>query len=106
MMPPQLKPLTRNSFVILEFIVEFIEGHQYSPTFREIAEATEMSVSNVHKHVRRLVDAGRLGMEDSKVHRLGVVQGQTRGLYLIDSCKNCGRPFELPVIKEDQEAAE
>ena len=49
-----------SSIVVLEAVRDLLAGYGYSPTRREIAERTGMSVSQVHYHIVSLVEAGAL----------------------------------------------
>ena len=51
--------LIRND--IMDFIVSYIEKHQYPPSIREIGKAVGLSsTSTVHMHIHRLIDEHRL----------------------------------------------
>ena len=53
--------LTRRQKEVLEFIVGFINGNGYSPSFEEIAEGVGLaSIATVHKHLTALDGKGYL----------------------------------------------
>ena len=45
---------------IVDFIRDFIAGHGYSPTVREVAEAVGLSSSGAYHHLESLRDEGVL----------------------------------------------
>lgn len=46
---------------ILNFIIEYISEHGYSPTVREIGNGANLkSTSSVQTHILRLIDEGKL----------------------------------------------
>lgn len=51
-------------------IIEFIQGYQgengVSPTMREIAQGTGLSLTNVHHHLRRLRESRAVDFDDYK----------------------------------------
>lgn len=67
--------LTKKQLLVLDFLREFAETHDYSPTYREIMAALNLgSVSTVAEHVDNLVAAGVIKK----------VPGAARSLELID----------------------
>ena len=67
--------LTKKQKLILDFIVEFSESHDYSPSYREIAAGLGLnSVASVAEHITNLVNLGALCK----------VPGAARSLEVID----------------------
>ena len=67
--------LTKKQKLILDFIVEFSENHDYSPSYREIASGLGLSsVASVAEHIGNLVNLGALRK----------VPGAARSLEVID----------------------
>lgn len=59
---------------ILQFINEFINEHQYSPTVREITEAVGLkSPSTVHGHLDRLRKKGYINFVDSSPRTISIM---------------------------------
>ncbi len=55
------KPLTPKRREVLDFIVDYLQEHDYAPSYREIAAALRLaSPSTVHVHVQALKEAGYL----------------------------------------------
>ncbi|MDF2549409.1 MAG: lexA [Chlamydiales bacterium] len=60
-----MKGMTKRQREILFFIETYIEEHQSSPSYREIAEHFSIqSVSSVHKHIKALKRKGMLTLEE------------------------------------------
>ena len=58
---------------ILEFIIEFVESHGYSPSYREIGDATNIrSTSTVGSYIRELIEEGALSSDRSKARTLAL----------------------------------
>lgn len=59
---------------ILEFLAQFQAQHGYSPTLREMADATgHKAVSTVHSLLRALVDKGYVQKVDGNIRTLKIV---------------------------------
>ncbi|WP_237753543.1 LexA family protein [Candidatus Protochlamydia amoebophila] len=59
-----MKGLTPKQQAILQFIQQFIETHQYSPSYREIMKHFSLaSPASVHKHIQSLQRKGVLAAE-------------------------------------------
>lgn len=68
-MPPQ--PLTPRQKAILDFISEYIQGHDYAPSYREIAEHFHFaSVATVAEYVDILRAKGYLEREENTARSL------------------------------------
>ena len=66
---------TKKQKLILDFIVDFSENHDYSPSYREIAAGLGLSsVASVAEHINNLVNLGALRK----------VPGAARSLEVID----------------------
>jgi repressor LexA len=54
-----LPPLTKRQKEVLDFIESFVQEHDITPSYREIAEGIGLSsVSTVHQHVQSLCEKG------------------------------------------------
>ncbi len=72
--------LTKKQAEILEFIRDHIEEQGYAPTYREIAEAFELSSpATVHQHVQMLIEKAYLKAGDDGEARSLTIMGQTHG---------------------------
>ena len=70
--------LTGRQQEIWDFVVEYVDGHGYPPTVREIGEAVGLaSPSTVHAHLANLERAGLLKRDPTKPRALELV-GQRR----------------------------
>jgi len=66
--------LTARQQEIWQFLVEYVDGHGYPPTVREIGEAVGLaSPSTVHAHLANLERAGLLRRDPSKPRALELV---------------------------------
>ena len=66
--------LTKKQQLILEFITEFSETHDYSPSYREIAAGLGLSsVASVAEHINNLVSLGALRKVPGAARSLEVV---------------------------------
>src|ERR687898_836523 len=71
--------LTARQQEIWQFLVEYVDGHGYPPTVREIGEAVGLaSPSTVHAHLANLERAGLLRRDPTKPRALELV-GHRRG---------------------------
>lgn len=82
--------LYRRQKQILDFIKQYIERYDYSPTLGEIAEAMGVSsLATVHEHLQTLVKKGVIKRFD----------GAVRGIEIIDQrISSTLRGIELPVL--------
>lgn len=62
------KPLTEKQQAVFDWICDFIGGHGYSPTFRQIASAFGYSLNNAVNHCNLIRKKGWLTW-DEKVNR-------------------------------------
>lgn len=66
---------------LLQFIDEFIQGHGYGPSYREVMRALDYkSVSTVAAHVNQLIVKGYLEKKDNSARSLVVVKLHADGL--------------------------
>jgi repressor LexA len=71
--------LTDRQQEIWNFLVEYVDGHGYPPTVREIGEAVGLaSPSTVHAHLANLERAGLLKRDPSKPRALELVGRENR----------------------------
>lgn len=98
--------LTRRQKEVLDFIVDFVEEHGYSPSYEELASGLNLaSVATVHKHIQALSSRGylRRGFNQSRSIEVGQKYlqerrraqqaQQTRGVPLAGRIA-AGRPVE------------
>src|SRR6266571_8720 len=66
--------LTARQQEIWNFLVQYVDGHGYPPTVREIGEAVGLaSPSTVHAHLANLEPAGAPAVEARKLPLLGQI---------------------------------
>jgi len=71
--------LTQRQQEIWQFLVEYVDGHGYPPTVREIGEAVGLaSPSTVHAHLANLERAGLLRRDPTKPRALELVGNRRR----------------------------
>jgi repressor LexA len=69
------EPLTKRQKEVLDYITQYIEVHEYAPSYREIAEAFNLgSVATVADHVETLVAKGLLRKNDNSARSLQIVK--------------------------------
>ncbi len=62
-----MKDLTTKQRIIFEFIKEFIEENNYSPSIRDIAKGVGLSsTATVHTHLKNLSDKGIITIDPTK----------------------------------------
>ena len=82
--------LTERQQEIWNFLVEYVDGHGYPPTVREIGEAVGLaSPSTVHAHLANLERAGLLKRDPTKPRALEV---------LAEKAKRAAIPSGLPLV--------
>ncbi len=85
--------LTRRQKQVLDFLVDFINQHGYSPSFEEIGASLHLSsLATVHKHLQTLVKKGfiRRGYNQSRSVEVVAVPGS------VPFAKTALRPFGKP----------
>src|SRR5438552_2498033 len=92
--------LTRRQHEVYDFIRKFVESHQYSPSFEEIATGMKLnSLATVHKHVSNLERKGLLKRDYNRSRSIDVLPLRPRkkaadgGLPLVGRIA-AGRPVE------------
>lgn len=66
---------------VYDFIADYIYGHEYSPTYREIADGLDCKCATIFEHVEHMINKGLLHFTPR----------QARSLQLADMCPTCGR---------------
>jgi repressor LexA len=67
--------LTRRQREVYDFISRFVESHQYSPSFEEIAEGVKLSsLATVHKHIGNLESKGLLKRDYNRARSIDLVK--------------------------------
>jgi len=75
-----MRMLTPRQRQIWEFLVEYVDGHGYPPTVREIGEAVGLaSPSTVHAHLANLERAGLLRRDPTKPRALELTGRERSG---------------------------
>lgn len=93
--------ITRRQHEVYDFIKKFVEAHQYSPSFEEIAEGMKLSsLATVHKHVSNLERKGLLKRDYNRSRSIDVLpirprrkSGDSGALPLVGRIA-AGRPVE------------
>ena len=86
--------LTSRQQEIWQFLAEYVDGHGYPPTVREIGDAVGLaSPSTVHAHLANLERAGLLRRDPTKPRAIELV-GRPRG----DSAGSQQEPNLLPLV--------
>ena len=99
----RLDPLTKKQRDILDYILKTVQERGYSPSYREIADALDLSSpATVHEHVARLRDKGYLSeAEGGSVVVEPEVLGSARALTLpLLGLITAGEPIEAVQDKE------
>lgn len=68
--------LYRKQREILEFISQYAQRHGFSPTLKEIGEATGISIATTYEHVEVLIEKGVLRKEHGLSRSLEIVEGK------------------------------
>jgi repressor LexA len=72
--------LTERQRQIMDFVTEYVDGHGYPPTVREIGDAVGLaSPSTVHAHLANLERAGLLRRDPTKPRALELTQRPAAG---------------------------
>lgn len=67
--------MTSRQAEVFEFIKEYINEHNYSPTYREIGEAIGVSsLSTVHKHIHCLKAEGKITLDENTQQSIKIVK--------------------------------
>ena len=79
--------LTKKQKEILDFITQFIQSHEYAPSYREIADYFGLSsTATVHEHVKSLEDKGLITSNHNAARSLEVISHRF------------GKSIELPLV--------
>src|SRR2546430_4156902 len=88
--------LTGRQQEIWQFLGEYVDGHGYPPTVREIGDAVGLaSPSTVHAHLANLERAGLLRRDPTKPRALELV-GHRRAAVHADELRP--EPLRLPLL--------
>ncbi|MEI6477936.1 MAG: transcriptional repressor LexA [bacterium] len=61
-----MEPLTKRQAQILEFVTEYIQGHNYAPSYREIGQHFGLSsTATIAEHIESLKSKGYLSHEEN-----------------------------------------
>ncbi len=86
--------LTSRQQEIWQFLAEYVDGHGYPPTVREIGDAVGLaSPSTVHAHLANLERAGLLRRDPTKPRAIELV-----GRHRTDDAKSRSNPNLLPLV--------
>jgi repressor LexA len=85
-----MKELTARQKEVLSFIADFISGHYYPPTIREIADYFSISVKGAHDHVAALKRKKYLKHEGRRSRAI-----ELTGHFEEDSI---GSPANIPIV--------
>jgi len=81
--------LTKRQSITLDFIREFLSGHNYAPSYRDIMRGTYInSPATAYAHVQALKDKGYLKIMD----------GQMRSVELTEKSNIFTKGVELPLV--------
>jgi len=58
--------VSRKNEFIYDYIKEYVKNHGYAPSYREIAQAINISVSVVHTSIYTLIQQGKLETDAPK----------------------------------------
>src|ERR1700726_2379457 len=93
-----MRMLTPRQRQIWEFLVEYVDGHGYPPTVREIGEQVGLaSPSTVHAHLANLERAGLLKRDPTKPRALELLGRERREA---DVSAPVGDAVPLPLVGE------
>ena len=90
--------LTERQREIYDYVTEYVDGHGYPPTVREIGEAVGLaSPSTVHAHLANLERLGYLKRDPTKPRALELV-GRERSAPHVATVGEAGRVRVLPLV--------
>jgi repressor LexA len=91
--------LTGRQQEIWDFLVEYVDGHGYPPTVREIGSAVGLaSPSTVHAHLANLERAGLLRRDPTKPRALELIGRERREAQPV--AEELGDVLRLPLVGE------
>ncbi len=79
-----MKNLTERQQAVLDFIAQFIEGHAYPPTIREIADHFSISVKGAYDHVKALEKKGKLRLGENRSRALEIIRDDRHERAVVD----------------------
>ena len=79
-----MKKLTNRQNEVLAFIKEYLLGHHYPPTIREIAANFSISVKGAYDHVKALEKKGSVKSDSSKSRALEVIEETEPGEEVLE----------------------
>jgi repressor LexA len=93
--------LTARQQEIWNYLVEYVDGHGYPPTVREIGEHVGLaSPSTVHAHLANLERAGLLRRDPTKPRALELIGRERRDPISSDEVVEVGDVVRLPLVGE------
>ena len=93
--------LTARQQEIWNFLVEYVDGHGYPPTVREIGERVGLaSPSTVHAHLANLERAGLLRRDPTKPRALELIGREKREVGPVDEPGEAADIARLPLLGE------
>ena len=93
--------LTARQQEIWNFLVEYVDGHGYPPTVREIGERVGLaSPSTVHAHLANLERAGLLRRDPTKPRALELIGRERREPEPVDAHGRLADVSHLPLLGE------
>ena len=91
--------LYRRERELLTFIWQFQERNGYSPTLREMADATnKRAASTIHSLIRGLVDKGYIQKSDGNLRTLKILKKDQLGALIGQTVKGVGTTIALPLM--------
>jgi repressor LexA len=99
----QIVELTGRQQEIWEFLVDYVDGHGYPPTVREIGEAVGLaSPSTVHAHLANLERAGLLRRDPTKPRALELTGRETESVATLPKLPLLGQiAAGAPLLAEE-----
>jgi repressor LexA len=93
--------LTERQREVYEFVVQYVDGHGYPPTVREIGEAVGLaSPSTVHAHLANLERAGYMRRDPTKPRALELTRRERAAAGATATLPDVGEVRVLPLVGE------
>jgi repressor LexA len=93
--------LTERQREVYEFVVQYVDGHGYPPTVREIGEAVGLaSPSTVHAHLANLERAGYMRRDPTKPRALELTKRDRAAAGATATLPDVGEVRVLPLVGE------
>src|SRR6202051_2875730 len=71
--------ITKRQREVYDFIAEFVQRNQYSPSFQEIGDGLGLSsLATVHKHISNLEDKGLLSRDYNRSRSIDLIPPKGR----------------------------